>query len=915
MLYFSIEADYSLPLTGAVRFTPMLTSADKEMYLSGQAPQQGFDPSPRTALFSNGVLNVWDGGTLRLFADDPALGLSGPLIYRVDFFNMLLDYQSVSMGSVQFNAPTSDVVVDLTQLAPAPVVNTGGGGTGAIADGNKGDITVSGGGALWQVNPGLGADKIVDGTLNRAFSAADDNKLAGIAAGATVNATNPQLRDRSTHTGTQSADTLTDGSSNKVYTTAEQAKLATVAPNASANSPDSALRDRSTHTGMQTSATISDLTEAVQDTVAAMMAGGSGVTLAYDDAAGTLTITDTTTGGTGTTTDVEAVQDVIGTAMSGIGLITVTYDDAANTITISTAATQNATDAALRDRGTHTGTQSADTIVDGTTNHAFTAADDTKLGGIEPGATANATDVQLRDRATHTGTQDASTISNLTEAVQDAVAAMLVQGTNVTLSYDDAAGTLAISSAATGGGGTNPSFSRLVGDGTQGPFVITHNLNTEDVGVQVRRATAPKDEIDVRVEHTGPNSITLLPDEAWAPNQYKVLVWFIAQSNITPPTAGTLAFSSSTSNSLTYTFTGQADADGIASIDLYNAADDSLIAAGVTSPVTWSGLTAQTAYSAYLKVTNVNGNSATSNTVTHSTDAPPADSTPPTAGALSFSSVTQTTLVYTYTLGSDNVGVTQIDAYDSGGTLIQADIGTSGTWTRTGLTANTSYGTFLRYRDAAGLFADSNTVTHSTSAPPSGISYIDSRAEKTASSLSTMPTHQAGDLLVMFAYRDGFNTPPSVPAGWTVSGTPPTGTNSNCMTVASKVAASSAEVSGTWTNATNLACIVFRGVAGGIGAVAYQDGIGTTLTIPALTLQKTDGTSWVVAGAGDRSGANSLATPPSGMVYRTGYEGTGTEQDTAVYGTNGAVSSFAGGTISYATSTGWFTCALELKAA
>src|SRR6185295_16371123 len=47
------------------------------------------------------------------------------------------------------------------------------------------------------------------------------------------------------------------------------------------------------------------------------------------------------------------------------------------------------TKAELRDRATHTGTQSADTVVDGTTNHVFTAADDTKLAGIATSATAN----------------------------------------------------------------------------------------------------------------------------------------------------------------------------------------------------------------------------------------------------------------------------------------------------------------------------------------------------------------------------------------------------------------------------------------------------------------------------------------------------------------------------------------------
>lgn len=44
---------------------------------------------------------------------------------------------------------------------------------------------------------------------------------------------------------------------------------------------------------------------------------------------------------------------------------------------------------------------------------SMSAADKTKLDGVAGGATANSTDAQLRDRATHTGTQSASTITGL----------------------------------------------------------------------------------------------------------------------------------------------------------------------------------------------------------------------------------------------------------------------------------------------------------------------------------------------------------------------------------------------------------------------------------------------------------------------------------------------------------------------
>ena len=48
----------------------------------------------------------------------------------------------------------------------------------------------------------------------------------------------------------------------------------------------------------------------------------------------------------------------------------------------------------------------------------MTGADKTKLDGVATGATANATDAALRDRSTHTGTQLASTISDFNTAVR-----------------------------------------------------------------------------------------------------------------------------------------------------------------------------------------------------------------------------------------------------------------------------------------------------------------------------------------------------------------------------------------------------------------------------------------------------------------------------------------------------------------
>jgi hypothetical protein len=52
---------------------------------------------------------------------------------------------------------------------------------------------------------------------------------------------------------------------------------------------NTAARARANHTGTQAASTISDFNEAVDDRVAALVVAGEGVTVAYDDVAGTLT--------------------------------------------------------------------------------------------------------------------------------------------------------------------------------------------------------------------------------------------------------------------------------------------------------------------------------------------------------------------------------------------------------------------------------------------------------------------------------------------------------------------------------------------------------------------------------------------------------------------------------------------------
>lgn len=83
----------------------------------------------------------------------------------------------------------------------------------------------------------------------------------------------------------------------------------------------------------------------------------------------------------------------------------------------------------------------------------MSSADKTKLNGVAVGATANLANSALLDRANHTGTQNATSISDFNAAARGQVEGMLVQGTNVTITYAGAGATRTATISATGGGG------------------------------------------------------------------------------------------------------------------------------------------------------------------------------------------------------------------------------------------------------------------------------------------------------------------------------------------------------------------------------------------------------------------------------------------------------------------------------
>jgi hypothetical protein len=197
--------------------------------------------------------------------------------------------------------------------------------------------------------------------LANQLTADERAKLQGIQAGATANQTDAHLKSRGNHTGTQTASTISDfdtevsnnpsvtantakvsadgsvtthsdvtsAGSGQIITTTERNKLAGIASGATSNQTDANLQNRANHTGTQTASTISD----------------------FD-------------------TEVSNNPSVNGSVT--------THSDVSNA----------------------------------GSGQIITSTERTKLGGIATGATANQTDAHLKNRANHTGTQTLSTISD-----------------------------------------------------------------------------------------------------------------------------------------------------------------------------------------------------------------------------------------------------------------------------------------------------------------------------------------------------------------------------------------------------------------------------------------------------------------------------------------------------------------------
>lgn len=191
------------------------------------------------------------------------------------------------------------------------------------------------------------------------------------------------------------------------------------------------------------------------------------------------------------------------------------------------------------------------------------------------------------------------------------------------------------------------------------------------------------------------------------------------------------------------------------------------------------------------------------------------------------------------------------------------------------------------------------------------VTYVGANSQR--SNTVGIPAHQSGDLIVVIAANSTSDVIPSLPSGWTSLATL-TSFYGKAARVGYRFAPSSSTTSGTWTNGTNLGCVVYRNVVsvGNVTTDAWSGVSTTQANWPSHTPTDSPGFLLAVGGAFDSSTLSS--SPMSSFTNRLHYSDS-VPNSTVVVGhdTNGDVASF-GGQSDVSTQNGvWLTVILELS--
>jgi hypothetical protein len=172
----------------------------------------------------------------------------------------------------------------------------------------------------------------------------------------------------------------------------------------------------------------------------------------------------------------------------------------------------------------------------------------------------------------------------------------------------------------------------------------------------------------------------------------------------------------------------------------------------------------------------------------------------------------------------------------------------------------------------------------------------------------TLPTHQAGDLIVLTLAHDAASTLTPL-AGWCIAGY--RGAGGRYVMLAAKTALSSSETSGTWTGNKFIAATVYRHDTDYLmcGTGTASTGSGTTINYTAVSAYTATGgvirglveEFWVILAAVAQSNTLTVETPPSGFTFRSGLAG-GSSGEFVTHDTDGYVTSTGAVTTTVASS-------------
>jgi hypothetical protein len=176
-----------------------------------------------------------------------------------------------------------------------------------------------------------------------------------------------------------------------------------------------------------------------------------------------------------------------------------------------------------------------------------------------------------------------------------------------------------------------------------------------------------------------------------------------------------------------------------------------------------------------------------------------------------------------------------------------------------------------------------------------------------ATNTVAMPSHQAGDLIICWAFRDGSTTVPTMPSGWISLDMGIAGT-SCASEVGYKYAASGSETTGTWTSATGVVVVVYRGAYVDAPLYTSNSGVSSSITHPTTGVPHYDSQMWSVRFCGHRTATNLTTNTPAGYTARAGVATECRAMDT-----NGVFTSATGTqSQSVSASSGWIAQQIQL---